>query len=190
MRDVSAYVDESIRAAVPGLYVLASVVVPATRAEEVREDLRGVLRTRRPRFHWRDEQDGDRLLMAEMLAQFTLPAVVAVVSPMDHRRSERARRVCLTRLLWELQQRHVDDIVFETRQEHRDREDRAHVLHAQKAGHVSAALHYAFAGPLQEPLLWLPDLVAGAVAYARGGDHHYLDVLGADVAVVDAGSGT
>lgn len=184
-----AYIDESMRVADPGLYVLASVVVPDAAADEVREDLRAGLRRRRPRFHWRDEQQADRMLMAGRIAQLALPALVAVASPVDHRRPERARRVCLTRLLWELRQRQVDYVVFETRQEHRDRQDRAYVLHAQKAGRASPALHYAFAGPLQEPLLWLPDLVAGAVAYARAGDRRYLDVLGDMVTVVDVGSG-
>jgi hypothetical protein len=182
-----AYIDESVRVADPGLYVLASVVVPSEGAEDVRHALRDALRPRRRRFHWRDEEDGDRQAMAKLAAELQLASVVAVSTPMDRRRPERARRVCMTRLLWELGERGVHDMLFESRQ-HRDRDDRSHILSAQKAGHAHQALRYAFAGALEEPLLWLPDLVAGAVAYARADvDVQYLETLGAQVVVVEAG---
>lgn len=64
-------------------------------------------------------------------------------------------------------------------------------MQAQRAGHVTAALRYSFALPLQEPLLWLPDLVAGAVAYARAGrGEECLSLLGEGVTVVEAGDAT
>jgi hypothetical protein len=187
---VRAYIDESVREAAPGLYVLASVAVPADQADDVRAALRSGLRHRRPRFHWRDEEDGDRQAMAKVARELQLPALVAVSTPMDPKRPERARRVCLTRLLWELEQRGLLDVLFESRQ-NRDRDDRAHIVRAQKAGHCSRSLTYGFELPLQEPLLWLPDLVAGAVAYARvGRGEECLALLGESVTVVDAGAGT
>lgn len=114
-----AYVDESVREAAPGLYVLASVAVPGDQADDVRSALRSGLRHRRPRFHWRDEQDADRQAMAKVASGLRLPSLVAVATPIDPHRSERARRLCLTQLLWELEQRDVLDVVFESRQ-HRD----------------------------------------------------------------------
>jgi hypothetical protein len=187
---VRAYIDESVREAAPGLYVLASVAVPPDRADDVRAALRSGLRHRRPRFHWRDEEDSDRQAMAKTAGELQLASLVAVSTPMDPKRPERARRVCLTRLLWELEQRDVFDVVFESRQ-NRDRDDRAHIVRAQKAGHCSRSLRYDFALPLQEPLLWLPDLVAGAVAYAHvGRGEQCLTLLGENVTVVDAGGGT
>jgi hypothetical protein len=187
---VRAYIDESVREGAPGLYVLASVAVPEERADDVRAVLRAGLRHRRPRFHWRDEQDSDRQAMAKVAGELQLQSLVAVSTPMDHKRPERARRACLTRLLWELEQRAVRDVLFESRQ-NRDRDDRAHIVRAQKAGHCSSTLAYGFEMPLQEPLLWLPDLVAGAVAYARvGRGEQCLALLGDGVTVVDAGAGT
>lgn len=185
-----AYIDESVREGAPGLYVLASVAVPDEQADDVRAALRSGLRHRRPRFHWRDEQDSDRQAMAKVAGDLALSSLAAVSTPMDPKRPERARRVCLTRLLWELEQRAVLNVVFESRQ-NRDRDDRAHILRAQKAGHCSRELRYGFALPLQEPLLWLPDLVAGAVAYARvGRGEQCLALLGEGVTVIDAGAGT
>jgi len=187
---VRAYVDESVREAAPGLYVLASVVVAEETADAVRDALRSSLRHRRPRFHWRDEQDTDRQAMAKVASELKLPSLVMVATPIDASRSERARRLCLTQLLWCLEQRQVLDVVFESRQ-NRDGKDRAHIVRAQKAGHCSRSLRYGFALPLQEPLLWLPDLVAGAVAYSWAGrGEQCRALLGDSVTVVDAGDAT
>jgi len=128
--------------------------------------------------------------MAKTVSELQLRSLVAVSTPMDPRRPERARRRCLTRLLWELEQQAVLDILFESRQ-NRDRDDRAHIIRSQTAGHCSRSLTYDFQLPLQEPLLWLPDLVAGAVAYARAGrGQHCLALLGDTVTIVQAGDGT
>lgn len=187
---LTAYIDESLREAVSGLYVLASVTVPGERAEGVRGVLRAGLRNRRPRFHWTDEQSADREAMTKVVSDLALPGLVVVASPMDPRRSERARRVCLTRLLWELGQRGVHEVVLESRQG-LDGDDRVHIVRVQRAGYLAAGLRYTFGRPLQEPLLWLPDLVAGAVAYDRTGvDLHYLQMLSSAVTIVDAGPGT
>jgi len=49
-------------------------------------------------------------------------------------------------------------------------------------------LRYAFGRPHQESLVWLPDLVAGAVADALGGQTtRHLAALGDSVSVVDVG---
>lgn len=187
---VRAYIDESLRNTAPGLYVLAAVAVSLEQSESVRQLLRDGLRHRRPRFHWTDEEPVDREAMAKTVGGLKLSSVVAIATPMNKHKPERARKVCLTRLLWELQQREVHDILLESRQESRDRVDRAHILHAQKAHHLTSALRYGHALPLEEPLLWLPDLVAGAVSYARAGQEQFLQLLGAGVSIVDAGSGS
>ena len=49
---------------------------------------------------------------------------------------------------------------------------------------MPAGLQYEFGRPRQEPLLWAPDAVAGAVATAVGtGDLTYLRTLGETVYV-------
>lgn len=185
-----AYVDESVRVAAPGLYVLAGVVVRPGQAEPVRDVLRRELRHQRRPFHWRLEERTDRESMAKRVGALDLSAVVAVASPVDAHRPERARRFCLTRMLWELEQRQVLDVLLESRT-HLDSEDRAHILGAQKAGHLTRELRYAFERPNLEPLLWLPDLVAGAVSYSRAGlDQQCLEHLQHIVTVVDVGGAT
>lgn len=68
----------------------------------------------------------------------------------------------------------------------RDAEDRAHIGNLRRAGHVPLDLGYAFARPKDEPLLWLPDTVAGAVSLALDdeGDESYLATLGPRVQVL------
>ncbi len=81
------------------------------------------------------------------------------------------------------------DVLLESRT-HLDSEDRA-LLGAQKAGHLTRELRYAFERPNLEPLLWLPDLVAGAVSYSRAGlDQQSLEHLQHIVTVVDVGAAT
>ena len=183
-----AYVDESVRVAAPGLYVLAAVTVSLDEAEEVRAVLRESLSQRQRRFHWRAESAQRREAMAKIVSVLALPGLVVITSPIDPRRRERARRVALTRLLWELEQRQVFDVLFESRQEIADQADRSHIGTCQRAGHVNRQLRYGFGQPLAEPLLWLPDLLAGATttAYDRRGVE-CLSLL--DPTTVDAGPG-
>lgn len=180
-----AYLDESVRAAAPGLYVVAAAVVRPASAEEARRRLRDVA-GKAQRLHWRAESGQRRHTAVATIADLAgVEHLVAVCTPMNPKRQERSRRHALTRLLWELEQRAVNDVVFETRQ-HRDAEDRAHIASQQRAGHLSRRLRYGYGQPKQEPLLWLPDVVAGAVAYARAGlDPSYLEALGPAVVVVD-----
>jgi len=181
---VRAYLDESVQVGPPGLYVIAAAVVPPAAADGARHELRQVA-GKTKQLHWRDESGTRRAAVIFVVAQLDVEHLVAVCTPIDPKRQERSRRHALTRLLWELDQRDVRDVVLETRA-HRDKEDRAHIASQQRAQALSRDLRYEFGQPRQEPLLWLPDVVAGAVAYARTGrDTTYLDGLGASVVVLD-----
>jgi hypothetical protein len=60
----------------------------------------------------------------------------------------------------------VKRLVFESRQEARDTRDRQTIVTARKARLISRSLTHSFARPLEEPLLWIPDAIAGAVGAA------------------------
>ena len=180
---VTAYVDESLRLDGTGLYVLAAVVVPASRADEVRAALRDGLRRGQRRYHFRKQGDESRLAMCQRLAALSLDALVVTTQPVDPARQERARRHCLVRLLWLLDRRDVHDVVLESRQS-RDRLDAEIVRHALRAGWVSSSV--TFGSPDGEPLLWAADVVAGAVRADRNGDGRWLAALGASITVVPA----
>ena len=181
---VPAYVDESGRTSGGGRYVMAAVVVPPERAEAVRAALRDALPSGLHRYHWHHERAASRLAMAARVRDLGLDAVVVTTAPVEPRRTERARRRCLLRLLWELDQREERQVVFESRRAG-DADDRRAVAVAERAAHVRAPVRYAFLAPTEEPLLWLPDCVAGAATRALAdGDTTYLDLLGERVEVV------
>ena len=82
----------------------------------------------------------------------------------------------------------MDRLVFETRQEHNDAKDRRAILRAQKAQVAPNNLSYVFQAPEAEPLLWLADAAAGAVAAALCGQTDaYVKALAGALAIVDVG---
>lgn len=178
-----AYVDESLRLDGEGRYVLAAVLVPDARADEVRTVLRDAVPRGLRRFHFRKQGDSARLAMCVRIARLGLDAVV-VVAPRIDARAERTRRLCLTRLLWELGELEVHDLVIESRHA-ADKADRRLIASVERAGWTSD-VRYAFGQPDDECLLWLADVVAGAVARAVGdSDPKYVNALGSTVTVVE-----
>lgn len=177
------YIDESIRVSAPGLYALAASIVNEDQADELRRALRSCLPRGTVRFHWRNERPATRLQVCGLLVASGVRHVVTVAAPLDPQRQERARRVCLSAMAWELHYRGVRHLELETRSK-RDANDRHFLGGEQRLGRVPVALRYEFGQPNQEPLLWAPDAVAGVVAGAFGtGERRYLEVLGSTVEV-------
>lgn len=111
-------------------------------------------------------------------ARTTLPALhVVVVRAAADECSERRRRLCLRRLLCELDQAGVVQVILERRQRRQDQADSQLLSALRAAKAVSNGLHMEHAAGTGEPLLWLPDFVAGAAGAAYRGAHSYLDQL-------------
>jgi hypothetical protein len=155
-----AFMDESMRQGSPSLYVLAAVEVAAQDAGKVRSGLRALLLPRQRRLHWREESPARQRSILDAIQ--SMPVEAIIVELRDSIRPERARALCLRRALWELHVRQLDELVIETRQQHNDQRDRRTILAAKKNGEASDLLAYSFGKPLSEPLLWLPDAIAGA----------------------------
>jgi hypothetical protein len=182
-----AYIDESVRVAAPGLYVLAAVTVPRGRADDIGVLLRASLAPGQRRSHWRGDSEARRRTLVTQFAELELHATIVVARPMTSARQERASRLCLRRLLWELEQQRVLDALLESRGE-QDQADRRVIAGCQRSGQLSGRWTYAF-GSKAEPLLWLPDTAAGAASLALGQDQpEYLTGLGAGVDVAEVGA--
>jgi len=67
--------------------------------------------------------------------------------------------------------------VFESRGTVGDARDREIVQAMRVRQAIRPGFRADHAGPLGEPLLWLPDAVAGAVRASYDGDPSYLDVM-------------
>lgn len=162
---MNAFVDESIRAGEGGVYLVAAVVVTDVDLDEARHRVRSVIPRRQPRFHWRDENETLRRRMLAAIVELE-PTVLSYACVPVGRRQDRARALCLNRMLWDLKELGAASVTFESRESHNDRKDARTIERAKRAGAAAADLEYAFRRPLEEPLLWAADALAG-VASAR-----------------------
>ena len=167
---VIAYVDESARPGPEGVYYLVTAgVVVGADPEQARRTL-AKLRPPQGRFHWRQERERGRLAMLDAMAELGTAAFVAWRYPIGKRRQEEARRRCLTTLLDDLRHEGVDELVIERREDRAlNSADRQTILDGQHAGLIAPDLRYRFEAPKAEPLLWVPDAIAGAVGLHLAG---------------------
>ena len=179
-----AYADESMRQRRDGsgLYVLAAALVEEKAVSEVRAAAaRLAIGGAGRRVHWRNESPARRRKVVAAVADLDPIHLVIVGVGLDNPRQERARRLCLQRLLWELQTVDVHQVWLEARTSSLNHKDIALVDLLRVQGVLGPDLrveHVRPTGMLGEPLLWLADIVAGAVSAARGdGELQYLAPL-------------
>lgn len=176
-----AFVDESMRLTSDnlGTYLLAAVVTDTARCDEIRQVLRSMLYKRQERLHWRDEEGPRRTKIAEAVGGLDVAATVVIGTPLAKSRQERARRKCLEALLPRLEQMGVTQVVMEQRTPSLDSADRRMLGAIRGKRLVSRDLRVETARPKEEPMLWLPDAVAGAFGAARdAGQPEWLTLIG------------
>jgi len=171
-----AMVDESYRMVVGGLYVMAAAVAVSSEVETIRQQLRQVPPQRKKHFHWVDESEALREKMLCVIEGLNLLHVVVAATPVNRRRQTRARGICLNRLMWELHHRGVEHVMLESRGD-QDTQDRRVIGGLRNRGVIPRTMTFEF-GTKQDPELWVPDAVAGAVATDRcDGDSRFVDLL-------------
>jgi hypothetical protein len=97
----------------------------------------------------------------------------------------RPRAITLSRLVFELHARQVTELWIEPRQVQLDRRDVKVVIaarHDLPRGARRLEVRHCRGG--DEPLLWIADIVAGAVRAHRQGETGYREVLGERVAII------
>lgn len=182
-----AWVDESTRRRASGtsIYVLAATVCSIERADEARRAVQA-LRLPGLRFlHWHEEDRGRRLQIATAISGLDTLHTVVVGAPVDTARPERARALCLGRLAIELASIRVEHTLFEGRTALQNRRDLATIAELRSRRSVPDRFSVDFAGKSDDPMLWIADIVAGAVgASLTGTDTDPLDALGSSVEVI------
>jgi hypothetical protein len=166
--------DETVHTSA-GVFVQAVALVDPERQELARKAMRALCPSGAPRLHW--------VRNSAALRHQTVGAVVAetvqvraYLAHFDHeRRQDDARRRCLVQLLLEHGGPPVSDIVLDRRSDHQDVRDHSFLM--------AQCVRFAFPHPPKirtadsgnEPLLWLADAVAGAVAaHVVDGDSQYV----------------
>lgn len=172
----TAYIDESARRrASEGacVYTLAAVVVPDESIEKVQQAMINLRYRKSPRVHWRDEREERLPEIVRTVAGLPWTGVVTVCLHGPEMKSERARRLCIMRLLPELSERGVNRILFESRQEPRDREDRGLLVGLRKGSLFRSDIEVDWKPALSDSALWAADVVAGALSwwFDGKGDH-------------------
>lgn len=176
-----AFVDESMRLTPDnqGTYLLAAVVCDVASCDPVRETLRSLRYRRQPRLHWHSEEDVRKTKIAACIGEIDLAATVVIGMPLAKSKQERARGKCLEALLPEMERQGVSRVIMETRTPSLIRRDQRLIDAIRGKGLITAGIRVETARPSEEPMLWLPDAVAGAVSAAREGNREWLDLIGA-----------
>lgn len=165
-----AFGDESMRADPAGnKYILAAACLDPSSCAEVRLSLVGLAKPGQ-RFHWQQSSIEAQRKAVAVVASLPSLHIVVVGAPVDPRKQERARRQSLGRLLVELAQAGVTELWLESRtQSLNDRDHKSvNMFSAQKL--IGERPKVGHARPLEEPLLWVADIVAGAVNSGLGRD--------------------
>jgi hypothetical protein len=188
MQPLEAFVDESYDdRSEPGFYVLAAAVLPADRHAELREAMLAIrARHQTSKLHWHPMNEQQKLDVAKRIGAFEEMHVVTIGAPVSHQKQERGRALCLHRLVMELHGAGVTRLVAEGRQPGLDARDvetvRRTRQHMLPKGAVFRIEHQRGA---REPLLWLSDMVAGAIRARIQGNPMFFDSLAHCVVEVD-----
>ena len=112
-----------------------------------------------------------RRLVVDQVRQLEAGHLIVIASPIDLRKQERARALCVERLAWELAQRDVTALTLEARPTALMARDRRTFDALRQRAVISHGMRIGHGQPSGEPLLWLPDQVLGVVGDAlRWGD--------------------
>ncbi|MBB3090241.1 hypothetical protein [Nocardioides albus] len=179
-----AWVDESIHVDA-GFYLLAASIADPRECDAHRDAVRAAAPSVRRRIHWREEEHKDRLRIAEAFSYLDVAHTIVVASPIDAKKQERARRKCLERLLHELETLGVTRAKFESRTQPLNRRDTRMVDSMRGAGALTGKLRVEFEDPNLEPMLWIPDAVAGAVGADRLGVPGYRQALSVAIDAIE-----
>jgi hypothetical protein len=115
--------SESDRKQDPNVYILAASLIHNEPRAGVREAVRELRLRDQRKIHWWAESDKRRLHLVEIIASLDVLHVVLVRVGRAGEPSERRRRKCMERLLSELCNAGVTDVIFEAREDRQNLRD-------------------------------------------------------------------
>ncbi|WP_052489859.1 hypothetical protein [Streptomyces sp. 150FB] len=158
---------------------MAAAVIPPAAAEDARAAMRGLKGQRdTSKAHWTEMDDRQRRDAARLVAAQSGLHIVSVGVPVPKRKQERARSKCLTALVYELHAFGIDQLYLEARESTLNARDITTVVAARRNMPKGTRFQADHIHGRDEPLLWVSDIVAGAVRAQRQGDERYTSLLG------------
>ncbi|PSL08168.1 hypothetical protein CLV30_101135 [Haloactinopolyspora alba] len=176
----TAYVDECEAVYRGHTYSLAASLIDTTAAEEIADALRAITVPRSRKLHWYDEHKTERrTLLARTVAELAgvEHLVVVLAAAPSGTRPERRRRQCLTRLLPELCDLGVTQVIAEAREAKQNARDVQLLLGLRNQKIISGPFRLDHVPGPSTPLLAVADIAVGAVMSAYAGDPTYRDIL-------------
>lgn len=158
-----AWGDESMRQnADPQMYLMCATVF----GEGAGSGLDGLVRAK-PRgmrkLHWRDLREPEKARVVEAMAAIPHWSTVVVATPLNGVRQERGRRKALEVLLQRLESEGVGLLNLESRWRQEDKADLDMVFALQNRRLISDIRVRHVTPGEDDPRLWMPDQVLGAV---------------------------
>ncbi|WP_228771753.1 hypothetical protein [Actinokineospora iranica] len=173
-----------------GFYVLAAAVFAPVDQGAARAAMLGLRGTRDTRkLHWNEMDIRQRVSAAREVAALGGLHVVTVGAPVPNTRQERARAMCLERLVTELHGYGVVELFVESRTKELDERDVKTIIGARFHLPKGSRFHVDHARGADEPLFWVADIVAGAVRAHHIGDPTYRRLLDDCVYEIDVLTG-
>ncbi len=163
-----AFVDESVRRVGIGVYVVGCVVM-----DPGNEAIEDALRRDRP-FQFSKADAGHKARMLDMMRQLELRTSAYFLRGLfSAGGEEKARVLCLRRMLQDLMDWDVHDLVLESRRPRQDTFDAITIVSAKRAGLAPDPLAYDWR-PKAERRLSMADAVAGALRTTY--EHHLVSM--------------
>ncbi|WDZ91413.1 DUF3800 domain-containing protein [Nocardiopsis sp. HUAS JQ3] len=186
-----AYADESfLEHDHRGYYVVANAIVDPQHSEEARQAMDALRGGRRiGKTHWTEMDVPQRKQASDAVAAIEGVHIIAVGTPVPPRRQERARARCLEQLVPELHDYGVETMIMEARSPALNKRDIRTIIGARYALPKGAQFTIEHTKGAEEPLLWVADVLAGAVRAGREGDETYRSILGERIYEIDVATG-
>lgn len=173
-----AYIDESSAPRPPAQqeYMVCAALIDSDDLERVRNELLPLRLPGQIKLHWTDERSARRRKIVETLSGIDSMQAIITHRSEASKKTERYRRKCLEQLYFELSEMHVHYVTLESRQGAQNRRDIEHIVALQAQGQ-SAGIRLRHVRGGDDPLLWIPDAVLGALNSAHLGEKQYWDKL-------------
>jgi hypothetical protein len=157
----NSFIDESVRGS---KYLLAAVIVDHTRHQDIRRELKSLRQFGRSSLHMHREVIGRKRLIASSVAQMEITCVLAV-QELSGQSLMSARIKCLNELSGHELVRSTSQLTLETSN---SIELDKKILSNSAYEFSGKFPHYRHLSSAQEPLLWLPDIIAWCAG--KGGE--------------------
>lgn len=153
-------------------YLVCSAILPESDIDVIRDHLKPLLLPGQIKVHWTDESESRRRKITQAVSEVAqLNAVISHVSEAS-RKTERFRRKYLEQLYFDLSADGIYNHTLESRTPAQNNEDIKHIVALQGQGYDRKIRICHMRGG-EEPLLWIPDIILGAINSSRLGDHRY-----------------